>query len=77
MFYTNLYTIVFTNLYGIRMCWQCPECADATDGCQDMFGSSATPMGGSLGRADALIGAVEAQKAEGVLHLHLFLFILS
>jgi hypothetical protein len=37
----------------------------------DVFGSNATPMGGSAGRADALIGAVEAQKAEGVLHLHM------
>ena len=32
-------------------------------------------MGGSLGRADALIGAVEAQATEGVLHLHFFLFV--
>ena len=41
----------------------------------DVFGSNATPMGGSAGRADAMIGAVEAQTAEGVLHLHLFLFL--
>jgi len=32
-------------------------------------------MGGCNGRADALIGAVEAQKAEGVLHLHFFVFL--
>ena len=38
----------------------------------DSFGSNATPMGGSMGRADAMIGATEAQKAEGVLHLHFF-----
>ena len=43
--------------------------------CMDMFGSNASPMGGSMGRADALIGATEAQKAEGVLHLHFFLFL--
>ena len=30
-----------------------------------------------MGRADAMIGAVEAQQAEGVLHLHLFLFLQS
>ena len=41
----------------------------------DIFGSNATPMGGSAGRADALVGAVEAQKAEGVLHLHMFLYL--
>ena len=32
-------------------------------------------MGGSIGRSDALIGAVEAQKAEGVLHLHFFIYL--
>ena len=41
----------------------------------DSFGSNATPMGGAAGRTDAMIGAVEAQKAEGVLHVHLFLYI--
>ena len=40
----------------------------------DIYGSNGTPMGGSNGRADAMIGAVEAQKAEGVLHLHFFIF---
>jgi hypothetical protein len=41
----------------------------------DIFGSNATPMGGDAGRCDAIIGAVEAQKAEGVLHLHLFMYV--
>ena len=41
----------------------------------DMFGSNATALGGAAGRADAMIGAVEAQKAEGVVHVHLFLYI--
>ena len=41
----------------------------------DAFGSNATPMGGGAGRCDAMVGAVEAQKAEGVLHLHMFLFL--
>ena len=40
----------------------------------DRFGSNATPMGGSAGRADAMVSAVEAQKAEGVLHIHLFIY---
>ena len=40
----------------------------------NIYGSNATPMGGSLGRVDAAVGAFEAQKAEGVLHLHMFLF---
>ena len=37
----------------------------------DIYGSNETCVGGSCGRADAAIGAVEAQKAEDVLHLHL------
>ena len=41
----------------------------------DRYGSNATALGGSAGRADGMIGAVEAQKIEGVLHLHLFLFV--
>ena len=41
----------------------------------DIFGSTAEPMGGLIGRADALVGAVEAQKAEGVLHIHFQLFV--
>ena len=41
----------------------------------DSFGSNATPMGGSAGRADGMVGAVEAQSKEGVLHLHLFLYL--
>ena len=36
------------------------------------------PAGGAAGRADAMIGAVEAQKAEdGVLHVHMFVYIQS
>ena len=66
---------VLAQLYGLRMCPECPNCACSGMPCTDLFGSNATPMGGSLGRADALIGAVEAQKAEGVLHLHFFLFV--
>ena len=66
---------VLAQLYGIRMCPQCPHCACGSEPCMDIFGSNATPMGGSLGRADALIGAVEAQATEGVLHLHFFIFV--
>ena len=32
-------------------------------------------MGGSAGRADGMVGAVEGQKKEGVLNLHLFLYL--
>ena len=69
--------VVIAGLYGLRMCPDCPNCnADNHENfCMDEFGSNATPMGGSLGRADAMIGAVENQKAEGVLHLHFFVFL--
>ena len=66
--------VVFPGLFGFRMCPRCPDCAMSENPCMDIFGSNATPMGGGAGRCDAAVGAVEAQKAEGVLHLHLFLY---
>ena len=56
--------IVMAQLYGIRMCPDCPHCALSERPCMDIYGSNATPMGGSMGRADALIGAVESQTKE-------------
>ena len=67
--------VVLPSLYGFRMCPECPHCCDDAHPCMDIFGSNATPMGGAAGRGDAMVGAVEAQKAEGVLHVHLFLFL--
>ena len=40
----------------------------------DTFGSNATPMGGAAGRCDAMVAAVESQSADGVLHVHLFMY---
>ena len=73
-FWVNV-TCLLPLLYGLRMCPDCPRCVSSNSPCMDVFGSNATPMGGSAGRADAMVGAIEAQKAEGVLHLHLFLFL--
>ena len=67
--------ILFPLLYGFRMCPKCPHCVDSNFPCMDRSGSNGTPMGGGAGRADAMVGAVEAQQAEGVLHLHLFLYL--
>jgi hypothetical protein len=67
--------VLFPNLYGFRMCPRCPHCVKSRFPCIDRFGSNATPTGGAAGRADAMVGAVEAQQAEGVLHLHLVLFL--
>ena len=66
---------VVAPLLGLRMCPDCPHCCKSEKPCMDSFGSNGTPMGGSVGRADAMIGAIEAQKAEGVLHIHMFLFL--
>ena len=73
-FWVNL-CVILPNLYGYRMCPNCPNCVESDNPCMDRFGSNATPMGGSAGRADATVGAVEAQKAEGVLHMHAFIFL--
>ena len=75
-FWVNI-RVVLPALYGYRMCPDCPKCVESEKPCMDEFGSNATPMGGSGGRCDAAVGAVEAQKAEGVLHLHAFLFFQS
>jgi len=66
--------MIAAQLNGIRMCPECPHCVLSEQPCMDRYGSNATPMGGGAGRADALIGAVEGQKKEGVLHLHFFLY---
>ena len=49
-------------LFGIRMCPDCPHCAESDLPCQDAFGSNAEAMGGLAGRSDGLCGAVECQK---------------
>ena len=56
------------------MCPDCRHCAVADDPCMDRFGSNVTPTGGSGGRTNALVRAVEAQKAEGVLHIDFFMW---
>ena len=57
---------------GIRMCPSCPHCSQSQWPCQDALGSVAEAMGGVLGRADAMFGAVECQKTTGALHYHFF-----
>ena len=73
-FWVNI-CVILPNLYGYRMCPNCPKCVESENPCMDRFGSNATPMGGSAGRGDAAVGAIEAQKAEGVLHMHAFIFL--
>ena len=40
----------------------------------ETLGSNATPIGGAAGRCDAMVAAVESQSADGVLHVHLFMY---
>ena len=69
--------VVLASLHGMRMCPACPHCAEGDAPCIDTFGSCAEPQGGSIGRADVIVGAVEAQKAEGALHTHYEIFVQS
>ncbi len=62
-------------LYGIRMCPDCPHCAESDNPCQDAFGSNAEAMGGLAGRSDGLASAVECQKSSGSLHIHFWNFV--
>ena len=61
-------------LYGYRTCPVCPKCNDSENPGMDDLGSNATAMGGSAGHSGAMVGAVEAQKAAGVLHVHALYF---
>ena len=64
-------------LFGMRVCPYCPDCNsdDATQPCQDLFGSSAYAEGGEFGRMDAGYTSIEAQKSTGSLHAHSQLFV--
>ena len=67
--------VVLPTIHGFRMCPKCPHCATSANPCMDSFGSNATPMGGAAGRCDAMVAAVESQSADGVLHVHLFMYL--
>ena len=73
-FFVQLRTILSTIL-GIRVCPDCPRCAESDNPCQDALGSIAELMGGIAGRTDAMFGATECQKSNGSLHFHLFAFV--
>ena len=71
----NIYIrCVLATALGVRMCPDCPHCAESQHPCTDALGSNAEIMGGFAGRGDAIFGAVECQKLTGSLHLHLWFF---
>ena len=72
-FEVHLYVII-PKLFGYRFCPDCPHCIERGNPCTDIYGSNATPMCGTLGRVDAVIGAIENQKVEWVPHMHCFLY---
>ena len=64
-----LVLLALNHLFGIRFCFNCPDCAKSDKPCTDAFGSNAKAAGGVLGRIDAMYGSLEAQKS-GAKHLH-------
>ena len=67
--------LVLATVLGIRMCPECPHCAETDNPCMDAFGSCAEAMGGIAGRCDGIAGAVECQKSKGSLHLHFWCYV--
>ena len=67
---------VLARLLGIRMCPLCPRCnaRGSANPCQDRFGSNATPLGGILGRCDAIAGVV-LHQGQGTPHFHACVFV--
>ena len=59
--------VVLPAIFGIRMCFQCPDCANtssefgSTCACSDYLGSNAKAMGGYAGIATAMAFATEYQ----------------
>lgn len=64
--------LALRHLFGVRVCPFCPECNRQAKlrPCKDVFGSSATSIGGCFGRMDDIDIALEAQKSSGSLHAH-------
>jgi hypothetical protein len=50
------------HLFGVRVCWICPDCnfAEDMEPCQDLFGSNAKAEGGVCGRMDGGATSFEA-----------------
>ena len=60
--FTHAVKYILARLLGLRMCPLCPRCNATELGCQNKFGHNMQPMGGSMGLAEALGGAIEYQK---------------
>ena len=62
-------------LFGMEICWRCPDCNHDNEPCQDICGNSSSAEGGIFGRAEAAYVCIECQKSTGSLHAHMQVFI--
>lgn len=65
----------FRFLFGMRFCWDCPDCSRCASPCLDLCGRSCDAEGGIFGRAEAAYACIESQKSTGSLHAHIQVFI--
>ena len=68
-----LVLLALRHIFGLRFCFNCPDCAKSAQPCTDAFGSNSTASGGVFGRIDAIYGSLECQRC-GAFHLHCQLF---
>ena len=64
-----LVLLALRHIFGLRVCFNCPDCAASKQPCTDAFGSNATATGGVFGRIDAVYGSLECQRC-GAYHIH-------
>ena len=69
-----LVLLALRHIFGLRFCFNCPDCATSAQPCTDAFGSNATASGGVFGRIDAAYGSLECQRS-GAFHLHCQFFV--
>ena len=60
---------ILARLLGLRMCPLCPRCNATEFCCQNKFGDNMQPLGGTMGLAVALGGAIEYQRNDNP-HFH-------
>ena len=70
-----LLRLLMRHIFGLNVCHRCPDCDATQHPCMDAVGSSATLLGGTFGRVDAMYVTIEAQKSSGSLHGHIQCFV--
>lgn len=67
--FRTLVVLALRHIFGVRFCFNCPDCATSKTPCTDAFGSNSTATGGVFGRIDAVYGSLECQRC-GAFHMH-------